>query len=336
MTQQDLKGRILEIQRMSTDDGPGIRTTVFFKGCSLKCRWCHNPESISPHTEIQWIASRCIGCRSCIDICPEKALQPGPEGIRIDRSRCTGCGLCAEECPSTAMEQLGRSWTVGALFAELLKDRAYFEQSGGGVTLSGGEPGLQAPFAEALLKALRSEGIHTALDTCGAYPKAMLEKLLPHAGMVLFDIKEMDASRHRAFTGAENRQVLENVVYIADYIRGHLYPRALWIRTPIIPDTTDRPENIERIGAFIAEQLAGAVTRWELCAFNNLCKDKYKRLGRIWAYDSSELATEAQMRDLAEIAKSSGVDPAIVHISGATRLPVARERGNNAVEKCSE
>ncbi|MFA5285505.1 MAG: 4Fe-4S dicluster domain-containing protein, partial [Smithellaceae bacterium] len=133
------KGTLLEILRMSTEDGPGIRTTVFFKGCSLACQWCHNPESISPKPQIQWIKASCIGCGICVETCPEKALVKTPKGIAINRRICNGCGLCTEQCPTTAMELLGKKWSVHDLVRELIKDRAYFEQSGGGVTLSGGE-----------------------------------------------------------------------------------------------------------------------------------------------------------------------------------------------------
>jgi len=132
--QQPLKATILEIQRMSTEDGPGIRTTVFFKGCSLKCTWCHNPESISAHPQIHWIGNRCIGCKTCLEVCPEGALSFSRDGYTIDRSQCTGCGICAEECPSTALELLGQPWYLEDLYSEVVKDQTYFEKSGGGVT----------------------------------------------------------------------------------------------------------------------------------------------------------------------------------------------------------
>ena len=148
----NLHGTVLEIQRMSTEDGPGIRTTVFFKGCSLRCIWCHNPESISPQPQVQWIGSRCIGCRTCLDVCPNGALSAAPEGISIDRTLCNGCGTCVSECPSTAMDLLGEKWPLDALIEEVEKDRAYYDQSGGGITVSGGDPTMQADFVEAFLK----------------------------------------------------------------------------------------------------------------------------------------------------------------------------------------
>ena len=180
MNPSNATGLVLEIQRMSTEDGPGLRTTVFFKGCSLTCTWCHNPESISPHPQVHWIDSRCIACKTCLDTCPKGALSLTPEGISIDRSLCDGCGVCVEACPSTALEQLGRQWTIADLVHEVLKDRVYFEKSGGGITVSGGEPTLQTDFVADFLKRIRAQGIHTALDTCGLCNRQSLDKLLPY------------------------------------------------------------------------------------------------------------------------------------------------------------
>jgi pyruvate formate lyase activating enzyme len=172
---QPLTTTILNVQRLSTEDGPGIRTTVFFKGCSLRCGWCHNPESLLPQVQVHWLENRCIGCRTCLQVCPCGALHENDSGMRIDRDICDGCGLCAEACPANAMEQLGRQVTLEALLAELLKDRAYYQTSSGGVTASGGEPALQPAFTAALFEHLRQEGIHTALDTCGLCSQSALE-----------------------------------------------------------------------------------------------------------------------------------------------------------------
>lgn len=312
--------RIFELQRMSTEDGPGIRTTVFFKGCGLKCDWCHNPESIAPQPQVQWIGSRCIACRTCLGACPEKALTLTPEGMRIDRVLCRNCGACAGACPSTAMEVIGKEWRLEELLKEVLKDRAYFDQSGGGVTVSGGEPGLQANFVAAFLKRLREHGVHTALDTCGLLSREALELLLPYTVLVLYDIKQIDPDKHRAHTGHSNEVILRNLIHTAEFIRTHLYPRELWIRTPIIPDATAAKDNINSIGRFISEHLGNLVRRWDLCAFNNLCKDKYTRLDRKWPYADHPLLETEVMSRLWETARSSGVDPAIVHWSGSTRL----------------
>jgi pyruvate formate lyase activating enzyme len=312
--------RILEIQRMSTEDGPGLRTTVFFKGCSLKCRWCHNPESISPRPQVYWIENRCIGCRTCMDLCPEQALTLTPEGVQIDRELCDGCGQCATECPSTAMEFLGRKWSLEDLLGEVLKDRAYFATSNGGITVSGGEPGLQAKFVAPFLERLQKAGIHTALDTCGMYTGTLLDGLLAHARLVLYDLKHSDPDRHKALTGHSNQRVLENAIRAAQFISSCVEEKQMWIRTPIIPQATDTAENIGGIGRFIADNLNGVVSRWELCAFNNLCTDKYRRLDMAWPYGDCPLPDRSHMEHLAEVAQTSGVDPAIVHWSGATNM----------------
>jgi len=311
---------IFEIMRMSTEDGPGIRTTVFFKGCTLNCAWCHNPESISAKPQLQWVGSRCIGCRTCLSVCPENALALSESGMTIDRTRCTGCGDCAGECPGTALEIMGKTWALDDLAAEVLKDRAYFETSGGGITISGGEPTLQAGFAGQFLKALRQKGIHTALDTCGLCRRSALEQVLPYSALVLFDIKLMDPAAHKQFTGHDNRRILENLLYIAEYMRSHVHPSEMWIRTPIIPGATATPENMTAIGEFIATRLKGMVSRWELCAFNNLCRDKYLRLDQPWMFEKEALLTQDFLDEMAQAAKRSGVDPDMVVATGATRL----------------
>ena len=322
MTQhpKPLTGTVLEIQRMSTEDGPGIRTTLFFKGCTLKCAWCHNPESISPKPQLQWVESRCIGCKTCLEVCSEGALTFKPEGLEIDRDKCKGCGTCAEECPSTALELMGKTWTVDDLVNEVAKDRAYFETSGGGVTASGGEASMQADFVAAFLAGCRERGISTALDTCGQSSAEALQKILPHTDLVLFDLKEADPEKHREFTGHGYDRIRENLLLVRDYMRTHDTPRDLWIRTPIIPGATDREDNMRGLGEFIAKHLKGVVSRWELCAFNNLCRDKYLRLGLLWPYHDALLMRAEDMERLSETARQSGADPEIVQWSGATRL----------------
>jgi pyruvate formate lyase activating enzyme len=311
---------VLEIQRMSTEDGPGIRTTVFFKGCGLKCVWCHNPESISPHPQVHWISSRCIGCKTCLEVCPNGALSFAQDGILIDRGVCKGCGSCAGECPSNALELLGKKWALDSLIAEAVKDRAYFEKSGGGVTVSGGEPVVQARFVAAFFMGLRKAGIHTALDTCGLCGRDVLDSLLPHTNMVLYDMKEIDSDRHRRFTGSPNEAIFENLIHVSEYMRTYGQPEQLWVRTPVIPGATAREDNIRGIGEFIASHLGDSVSRWDLCSFNNLCRDKYVRLGLEWSFKNAELLTKEFMEELAEVARGSGVDPDIVRWSGSTKL----------------
>ena len=311
---------ILEIQRMSTEDGPGLRTTVFFKGCSLKCNWCHNPESISAQPQLHWIGSRCIGCKTCLDVCPENALAFTPEGNSVDRRKCTGCGICAAECPSTALELLGQSWKLDDLHAEVIKDKTYFAKSGGGVTLGGGEPLLQSDFCRRLLVHLKESAVHTAVDTCGQVSRKALNRILPYTELLLFDLKEISPRKHELFTGSDNHIILQNLIYIKDCMQSDGQPGALWIRTPVIPGATASAENIRGIGQFLADNLDGLVTRWDLCAFNNLCRDKYLRLDLEWEYKDSGLLNKLFMEKMAAVARNSGVNPDIVHWSGSTRL----------------
>lgn len=329
---EDRQGRILHLQKLSTEDGPGIRTTVFFKGCPLRCAWCHNPESISPRPEVQWLETRCIGCQTCLGACPTGCLQATPQGVHIDRERCTGCGLCTEACPGGALELLGRTVTVDGLVDELLKDRTYYQASGGGVTASGGEPAMQPAFVAALFERLKASAVSTALDTCGLAAPRALARILPHADMVLFDLKEIDASRHRAFTGQDNEAILGALRSVGDYVAGNASSPRLWIRTPLIPGATASRENLEGLGAWIAAHLDGLVERWELCAFNNLCRDKYRRLGMEWQFTTAPLLTGGELSRWAEIARESGVPPEIVIATGATRpdeMPASMEGMND-------
>jgi len=313
-------GRILHLQRFSTEDGPGIRTTVFFKGCPLSCLWCHNPESISIAPQIQWLENRCIGCGTCVITCTKQCLTKTEKGIYIDREVCDGCGDCTEACPANAMELLGKMATADAIFDELIKDQVFFDKSGGGVTLSGGEPLVQPDFSSALLRKLKEKGVNTAIDTCGLCSTGSLDKVLPHTDVVLFDIKEIDPEKHRTYTGQDNRRIFENLLYVRDYIAKANPQKVLWLRTPLIPGATATPDNITGIGSFIAENLGNTVQRWELCAFNNMCRDKYKRLDIDWQYAETPLMTKNAVREMEQYARQSGVNPEIVFATGQTKV----------------
>ena len=299
------KAVILDIQRLSTEDGPGLRTTVFFKGCNLACPWCHNPESIGIRPGLAWYSRKCLGCKICAKACPQKAISRDEGGIRFNRALCLACGTCVRECPGAAIELKGGGMDVGKLALELLKDRPYFGADGG-VTFSGGEVMIQHKAALALTRLLKAEGLHIAIDTAGHYDFSLLEAMLPFIDLVLYDLKIFDSEAHKRFLGADNHLILENFRQLMDRdIR-------VWVRTPIIKGATDTEENIDAIGKFIAaarnSKSGGKAPgkqkpeKWELCAFNNLCRDKYERLDLEWAYKDAGLTEKAHIAKLTEIA----------------------------------
>ena len=292
------KIRYLDIQRMSSEDGPGLRTTIFLKGCSLACAWCHNPESIAKKPQVYWISARCIKCGSCDSVCPNDALTRDETGVHIDRRLCTGCRSCVSACPTLALECKGIDAEPEELCRELVKDRAYFGRDGG-VTLSGGEALLQDGTIE-LLRLLKQEGIQTAVDTCGMVFTEQLQAALPYTDILLYDLKIMNDADHLRWTGRSNAMILRNLGVAALWAKGN---GRLWIRTPIIPGATDSDENIRAIGNRI--NAIGGAERWELCAFNNLCTDKYERLDIDWAFKNAPLVTKKRMEELLAVARST-------------------------------
>ena len=313
---KSITGNIFEIQKMSTEDGPGLRTTVFFKKCNLRCAWCHNPESFYPEPSIQWFSVRCIGCETCVNICPEHAIRMEKDGIHIDRNKCTHCGLCVDNCPGTALRKLGEEITLDDLLNIVNKDAAYYLNSkDGGITVSGGEAALQPNFTARFLQKCQEYGYHTALDTCGFVSKKNLEILFPYVDLFLYDLKEMDPIKHKEFTGQSNELILENAVWILNKIEGT--NKKMWIRTPLIPNFTATKENIQGIGSFIVEKLKNKVERWDLLAFNNLARDKYHRMDLPYPCEDLELFSQEEMEEFLEIAKETGVKN--VKWSGLTR-----------------
>ena len=303
-------GLVLQVQRMSTEDGPGLRSTAFLKGCPLACVWCHNPESIAARPEVQWIRLRCIGCGRCVASCGAGALERDADGaVRINRGGCTGCGVCAEACPSGAMELLGERRAAAALAVELLKDSSYFKRSDrGGVTLSGGEASVQPKFAREVLRLCAEGGAHTALDTCGCSSWESLSSLYPYTRLLLWDLKEIDGAKHEEFTGLGNALMLENLERTAAYMCERSSPEAIWVRTPVVPGATDTEENLYGLGLALGRVAPPRLERWELLAFNNLCADKYRRLGLDWPYAGRALMTRLEMERLAAAARRGLAD----------------------------
>jgi pyruvate formate lyase activating enzyme len=275
----------------------------------LRCAWCHNPEGISPYPELMWYDVRCIAARDCLSACPVDALALTAQGMYINRERCDVCGTCAEACPAAALEVIGREWTPDTLLAEVLKDQIFFETSGGGVTLSGGEPMMQADFLLDFLPLLRAAELHVALDTCGAAAWARYEQVLPWVDLVLYDLKFIDPGFHRTSTGVDNRVILGNARRMA--VAG----QPMWIRTPLIPGHTADPANITALAEFIASQLP-TVERWDLLAYTNLGGPKYHRLDVPYELEGVPLLNRTEVEELHALAMQRV--PVAVW-SGATR-----------------
>lgn len=267
-----MTGRVVEIKRLAIHDGPGLRTTLFLKGCSLACRWCHNPETIAAKPEIGFLAAKCVACGDCVQACPTGAHAIVDGVHTFDRSRCIACGKCVEACLPGALEFYGREMTVAEAAAAVLEDRTFYAQSGGGVTLSGGEPLLQAEFCASLCRELRGQGIHCAIDTAGAVPWDAFAAVLPHVDLFLFDLKHMDAERHREGTGRDNRRILENL--------GHLAAQGvpIEIRIPLVPGCNDDTANVQATGAFLAA--LPVVPPVRLLSYHALARSKYAAIGR--------------------------------------------------------
>jgi pyruvate formate lyase activating enzyme len=241
-------GLILNIQRYSIHDGPGIRTTVFFKGCPLHCWWCHNPESQSSTPQVRVASQRCIRCGDCLEVCPAETTET-PEPGQLPLSACLLCGACVAVCPTKACQIVGQTMTVDEVMAEIQQDRVFYDDSGGGVTFSGGEPLQQVSFLRALLQACRAEEIHTAVDTCGFAPREDLLTVASLTDLFLYDLKTMDEASHREGTGVSNKRILNNLKAL-----GKVHDN-IWIRVPIIPgwnDSDDQLENAARFAASVA------------------------------------------------------------------------------------
>jgi pyruvate formate lyase activating enzyme len=321
----ELTCRVIEIIRGTTHDGPGMRTTVFLQGCPLRCLWCQNPEGLSTGLQIWWEQSQCLRCLACVEDCSAGALTEDEQGLHRDPSTCTLCGACVEACPAQAMTFTSQEWTLDRLVEEALKDRDYFAAFGGGVTVSGGEPLRHPRFVAEFLRRLQEQDVHTALDTCGLAPVAALQSVLPHVNAVLFDLKLADPELHRQYTGHSNERILENLSFLADHVRaqrqspppGGGAPLQLWIRTPLIPDTTATEANLSALGSFVRERLLDVVGRWELCAFNSACRAKYEKLGLSWHYAKHPLLGQAHVARLRAAALSaSGLAEDQLAVSG--------------------
>jgi len=268
----DPSGVVFEIQRWSGNDGPGIRTVVFIKGCPLRCAWCCNPESWSPAPQVAFFQERCLDCGRCRDACPQQIAGPRGGGGRGDAPGCTACGRCVEVCPSGARVLMGKRMSAREVLAAVERDRVFYRQSGGGVTFSGGEALAQPRFLEALVDGCRAGGLPMALETCGHFSWDRCEEILAAMDVVFVDIKHLDPAVHRRVTGADNRLILQNAIRMA---RAGL---PLVIRVPLIPGINDDAASVEAIAAFVSQELGGALGV-EVLPYHTLGKGKYAALG---------------------------------------------------------
>ena len=255
-----MQGMLFDIQRASTVDGPGFRTTVFFKGCNLRCAWCHNPESQSATPQLLFYQERCTHCGLCKRVCPY--------GLK----KCDLCGKCADACPQEARSLCGTEYTVENVMNKVLPDRLFYQTSGGGATFSGGECMLQSDFLKALLCACKKEKIHTAVDTAGAVPWKRFEEILPYTDMFLYDVKSMNSQRHKAYTGVGNEQILENLARLLQM------KKRVWVRVPVIPGVNDTLEEMRALRAFLLSN--GYPEKVELLPYHRMGEMKWKALGQ--------------------------------------------------------
>lgn len=290
---------MLQAKRFAVHDGPGVRTTFFLKGCPLKCRWCHNPESISPHPQMAYYAHKCLNCGECVAVCPAGA-HAFREGVhQFAMASCRNCGACEPVCLGGAMQFYGRPMAVDEAMRIALEDRSFYETSGGGVTLSGGEPLLQWKFCVAFLSELKRAGIHTALDSCGLVSREALEAVMPLTELFLIDFKHPDPEEHRKWTGRSNELICENLRFLSEQ-------RArIEIRIPLVPGCNDSEEILKATGRFLGSLRIECV---KLLPYHDLARSKYRALGMPDTMPEAESPDDATLEQAAELLRGFGLN----------------------------
>lgn len=274
------RGLVFNVQRYAVQDGPGIRTTVFLKGCPLRCAWCHNPEGISPRQELLILENRCLGCGECRRACPHGSEFPGDGALPPRLEVCEFCGACVAACPTHARQMAGREMSVEEVLEAALRDQVFYQESGGGVTFSGGEPLMQPEFLREVLAACQGRGLHTAVDTCGMAQTEHLLAVAPLTDLFLYDVKFIDAEKHERFTGVSNTLILQNLEAL-----GRVHNR-IWVRIPLIPGANDDPAELEGIARFAAR--IPAVRQVNLLPFHRSGLPKFGRVGRTSAVANAQ------------------------------------------------
>lgn len=291
-------GTIFNIQKYSIHDGPGIRTTVFFKGCPLKCWWCHNPESQNTNHEIMFFEERCTVCGKCIKKCPQNAIKINNNFPEIDKFKCTLCEKCVDFCPNNAREHVGRNITSNELIKEIVKDEVFYEQSGGGVTFSGGEPLMQVDFLDDILKRCKDRGIHTAVDTSGYAPWKSFERIASKVDLFLYDIKIMDNEKHKKYIGAENDIILKNIENLSNMGCN------IYLRMPIIKEINDDNYHIEKTIKLLS---IINVEQVNLLPYHKIGMDKYRRLKMNYKLSGMEKPSDERMEEISQKFKKAGI-----------------------------
>ncbi|MGD9566946.1 MAG: trans-4-hydroxy-L-proline dehydratase activase [Sedimentibacter sp.] len=293
------KANIFNIQKFSVHDGPGIRTTVFFKGCPLKCWWCHNPESQSINKQMLYDRDKCVLCGTCVRICTEKAIKIENNILTTDPNKCSYCGKCEIYCIPGARQIAGKYYTVEEIFYEVMKDKVFYEQSNGGVTVSGGEPLLQIDFVEELLIKLKKENIHTAVDTCGAVSFENIQRVAPYTDVFLYDIKLMDDEKHIKYTGVTNKLILENLKKLSQI------HNKINIRMPIIEGVNSDKKHIQATIDFIRDL---NIKKVNLLPYHDIAKHKYKKLNITYPEDKMFKPSEEKMQYFKEMFEIEGYE----------------------------
>jgi pyruvate formate lyase activating enzyme len=295
--QSEASGVIFHIMRFSLHDGPGIRTAVFFKGCPLSCWWCHNPESQNSEPEVLYSTDRCRLCGDCAAACPHGAIERIGERMTVTGS-CRRCAACVDACGAEARSATGRTMTVSEIVAEVERDLVFFDESGGGVTFTGGEPFAQPELLEALLHACRARRIHTTIETCGAVARETMLRIAALADLILYDLKMLDASRHRMYTGAGNRNILENLEALV------ATGRPVTVRIPIVPGVNDDPAGLSAVCGYLSNL---RVTRVDLLPYHATGAEKYRRLGREYRMERTPAPAGAAMAAIAAQMALAGI-----------------------------
>jgi pyruvate formate lyase activating enzyme len=296
----DKAGLVFDIQRFSVHDGPGIRTTVFMKGCPLNCPWCSNPESVLQHPEIMVRNILCVACWKCIESCPIGAITRIGEISEIDRKKCNLCLECIKACPSGALRLAGKYMSVSEVMEEIEKDNLFYINSGGGVTISGGEPLVQAEFVEQVFGLCRQRGIHTTLDTTGHAPWPALKDVLAYTDLVLYDIKHLDSKKHQESTGRSNEIILNNLSQIAGLVE-------TWLRLPLIPNFNDSESYIRELAMFIHKLPKGRIAKVSLLPYHNWGEQKYEELGKKYSLHGTQRLPDEHINGLKGILESNGL-----------------------------